>query len=332
MKDVHVTLYDVAEKAGVSASTASRALAGLKVSQGNLEAVEKAAAELGYIPNEAARSLRVVRTMTVGMVFHQLTSQLGMELLGSLTSSLEKLGYSLFISTAQGDPERYDQLIYRFLERRVDALLCVHARGESKAIQRFKGAGVPALSLISRAGDYVSLPLVSSSIRDASRECVTRLRDLGHRHIVLLRSVAPVTLLSDFMSEAGDLATAIVPPRQPNAFLSADAALADLMQLSPRPTAVAALLGDAAALAKAAARAGLRVPEDLSIVAIRDRTPMSSSRRGLSIIHIDPTLLGPRVAEILQGWIESERPWIADLPVESGSWIERDSIGPVRQA
>src|SRR5207253_748691 len=110
-------------------STASRALAGLRVKKANLNAVQKAAAELGYLPSAAARSLRVVRTMTVGMVFNQLTSALGIELLSSVSATLEKAGYSLFISTAQGSVARYDQLLRRFIEHRVDALICVQGQG-----------------------------------------------------------------------------------------------------------------------------------------------------------------------------------------------------------
>ena len=72
----------------------------MKVNVRNREAVQKAAADLGYVPNEAARSLRVVRTMTVGMVFNELTGPLGMELLGALASELDQNGYSLFVSTA----------------------------------------------------------------------------------------------------------------------------------------------------------------------------------------------------------------------------------------
>ncbi|HYM34797.1 MAG TPA: LacI family DNA-binding transcriptional regulator, partial [Steroidobacteraceae bacterium] len=141
MKDGHVTLEDVAKRARVSVSTASRALAGFKVNKKNAQKVQRAAADLGYVMNEAARSLRNVRTQTVGLVFHELTGAFGIELLSSISSRLDAHGYCVFVATAQGENERYDKLVHRFLERRVDALLCVHGAGTGAALNRFVSAG-----------------------------------------------------------------------------------------------------------------------------------------------------------------------------------------------
>lgn len=65
-----VTLLDVANEAGVSVSTASRALTGARRVRGDLERrVQEAVESLGYRPNEAARGLRMARTMTLGSSF-----------------------------------------------------------------------------------------------------------------------------------------------------------------------------------------------------------------------------------------------------------------------
>lgn len=67
-----VTLHDVAAAAGVSIATVSRALNGLPVSKDALRKVENAADQLGYVANEAARSLRSDRSMTMGLIFRRL--------------------------------------------------------------------------------------------------------------------------------------------------------------------------------------------------------------------------------------------------------------------
>ena len=90
MPDGHTTLEDVARKAGVSIATASRALTGKSVGKANREKVEAAARALGYVANQAARSLRNVRTMTVGVVFDQLNSPLATELLDALAMGLKQ--------------------------------------------------------------------------------------------------------------------------------------------------------------------------------------------------------------------------------------------------
>src|SRR5262249_55438242 len=142
-----------------SVSTASRALAGFKVHKNNLGKVQKAAKDLGYVMNEAARALRNVKTQTVGLVFHELTGAFGIELLSSISSRFDAQGYCVFVATAQGENDRYDRLVHRFLERRVDALLCVHGAGTGLALDRFLSAGIPVAALITKHDGYERLPL-----------------------------------------------------------------------------------------------------------------------------------------------------------------------------
>jgi DNA-binding LacI/PurR family transcriptional regulator len=329
VKDGHVTIYDVAAKAGVHASTASRALSGLSVRKANRLAVEQAAAELGYLPNEAARSLRVVRTMTVGMVFNQLTSALGVELLGSVSAALDKAGYSLFVSTALGNPERYDQLLRRFIERRVDALLCVHGRGPAPALERYKSAKIPALALISKGDAFEALPLVSPSIEVAAGACVTELAALGHQRFAVVGLGRPINLIDDFVSAAGDRAAVLVARRHESGAIDTDDLFAKVEAFSPRPTVIVALLADAIAILDTAERTGRAVPADFSLVAIRDRSVQTQPTRiPLSLIHVDPTAAGARAAEVILAWLEDKTPLEADLKVPGGSWLPRASIGP----
>jgi len=319
MKDAHVTLYDVAARAGVSASTASRALAGLAVRKSSRAAVEKAAAELGYVPNEAARSLRVVRTMTVGMVFDRLTSRLGLELLDGLSTGLDQMGYSLFISTAQGDPERYDQLVRRFLERRVDALVCVHGHGDGAALDRYVAAGIPALSLISRRGGYERLPLISPRTQSAARACVAELRALGHRRVALLAPVRAGHLFEDVRTaahegglEVVDIAVGAGGPAIPDALAASGA------------QAVIAMQGDAMRILEVGAA-------QFSVVAIRDRSLVeTSAAASLATIHVEPSRISAVAADALRRWLDDKTPPDSHVRVDAGVWRPGASIRPAR--
>lgn len=319
MKDAHVTLYDVAARAGVSASTASRALAGLAVRKASRAAVEKAAAELGYVPNEAARSLRVVRTMTVGMVFDRLTSRLGLELLDGLSSGLDAMGYSLFVSTAQGDPERYDQLVRRFLERRVDALVCVHGHGGGAALDRYLAAGIPALSLISRTGGYERLPLISPRVSEAARACLADLQKLGHRRLAVLVPPRAGHLFADVRAaaRASGLEVVEIPvapggPAVPEPLLKPGAA-----------QAVIAMQADAARLLEAAG------PGRFSVVAMRDRSLVEAPAASpLATIHVEPGRISAAAAEALRRWLDDKVAPPGHLQVEAGVWRPGASIGP----
>lgn len=327
MKNPKVTLSDVAERAGMSSATASRALRGLKVHKRYQGKAEAAAAELGYVLNEAARSLRSVRTMTVGMVYHDLTSMLGMELLRAMAAGLDEVGYSLFVSTAQAKNDRFDQLVHRFLQRRVDALVCVHSNGTGAALEGYAAAGVPVMALITKAGGYDDLPIVRPSIEAAALECCTRLRTLGHSLVAVLQPDRSVPPLESFAG-AAKTKKLKVHKRTYSAELDPRETLKELMSLKPQPTAVVALHAEAVKLVDAARALKIKVPADLSIIAIRDRSVTPSGPANLSTIHLDPRPMGQLAAEKLKTWLVDGVAVEGDTPIEIGSWLERETTGP----
>jgi LacI family transcriptional regulator len=329
LKNPKVTLSDVAARAGMSAATASRALRGLKVHRKYQGKAEAAAAELGYVLNESARSLRSVRTMTVGMVYHDLTSMLGMELLKAMASGLEEVGYSLFVSTAQGKNDLFDKLVHRFLQRRVDALVCVHGNGEGAALEGYAAAGVPVMALITKAGGYSKLPMVAPTTDGASAECVNRLKALGHKFVALVTPDRLIRPAETFAAAAKDKRLKLL--RQPfkDSEFDARATLKALMAMDQRPTAIVALQGEAAKLVDAAAPLKIKVPADLSIVAIRDRSATSPAvSAAFSTIHLDPRPMGELAASVLKAWLVEGKPLKSDRRLEIGSWIERATTGP----
>jgi len=329
LKNTKVTLSDVAARAGMSAATASRALRGLKVHKKYQGKAEAAAAELGYVLNESARSLRSVRTMTVGMVYHDLTSMLGMELLRAMAAGLDEIGYSLFVSTAQGKSDHFDQLVHRFLQRRVDALVCVHSNGDGAALGGYAAAGIPVMALITKAGGYDGLPMVSPTVAGASGECITRLRALGHRAVTVLAPDRLALPIDSFIAAAKTKRMKLVRHEINEAAFDARTVLRTLRAQQPLPTVVVALHAEATKLLEAAAALKMRVPADLSIVAIRDRTAIPPpSSPPFSTIHLDPKPMGQLAADVLKAWLVEGVALTQDRHVEIGSWIERDTTGP----
>jgi DNA-binding LacI/PurR family transcriptional regulator len=329
MKDGHVTVYDVAKRAGVSAATVSRALTGTKVKNKNQEKIRQAALDLGYVPNTAARSLRRVRTMTVGAVFHRLSSALGIELISALASGLEKRGYSLFVSTAQGDNDKYGQLVHRFLERRVDALLCIHGAGSGVALDRFIAANIPVVALISKSDGYQQLPLVEPSIQQAGKACVARLKALKHRRVYVLhpdRRTPPVNEFAEIASRAKLL---VENQNIKGDSFNAEEFLKRLTRTPNAPTVIAAPHAEAAQLCLAADRLSIQIPKELSIVAIRDRSlQVPATRLALSIINLDPSIIGSVAAELIADQIAGNLKLKKKMAVEIGAWVERDTLGP----
>lgn len=323
MAEAITTLSDVAALAGVSISTASRALNGLKVSGDNAEKVRRAADQLGYVANQGARSLRSVRTMTMGVVFNELTNPLSLELLDALTSGIEQRGYNLFISTARGHEERYDILVHRFLERRVDALFCVNASGEGGALARFKAAGIPVVSLFHASGGYERLPLIGPTTQAAAAAAVGRLVALGHQRVGLVRPAArwgPAETLLEAARQAGLSIRTYELAEGP---LDGVRCLHSLMDDAGAPTAILGPQAGVVSLLEAADDLRLLVPRDLSLIAIRDRAQNTpATRLPLSTIHLSPDQVGRVAADLMCGWLAGE-PIRDRVLVEMGVWIER---------
>jgi LacI family transcriptional regulator len=327
----HVTLHDVARLAKVSISTVSRALNGLPVSKKNLAKVRAAADELGYVANEAARSLRSVRTLTAGVVFHELATGSGLELLEALASTVDDQGYSLLVATARGDEERYEILMRKFLERRVDALFCVRPIGPGAVLERFEKAGVPVVALFSRDGGYRNLPLVAPTSLDASQQAAERLVALGHRRVGLITPNRRVDYMRAFRQKATEAGLQVREFAPLQEGVGALTLLEDLKSEPDFPTAIVASAADAIGVLSACYEQNVRVPSDLSLIAIGDVGP----NRGfgpitISTIHLNPAKVGRAAATDMFARLAGEH-----VPrerfIENGSWIERGSTGPAPQ-
>ena len=119
-----VRLTDVARGAGVSPSTASRALNGdARISVKTRQRVEQVATRLAYRPDPIARGLTLGRTFTVGFVVGELSNPFYAELAQGVEEALEPAGYIYLLANCDEDADRQYELARRLLERKVDALL-----------------------------------------------------------------------------------------------------------------------------------------------------------------------------------------------------------------
>jgi LacI family transcriptional regulator len=324
----HATLIDVAARARVSVATASRALSSGKVSKKNFEKVSKAAAQLGYVPNETARNLRSVRTMTMGVVYHHMISGASFELLDALTASVEDQGYSLFISTARGQDDRYDMLVNRFLERRVDALFCVHPSGAGTALKRFERVGTPVLALFSHNAGYERVPLLSGTLDAASREAIKRLVELGHKKIGIVLTERRLSALTAFRAVATKMKIPMHTFGPTEGQFDAAAYVTSLMHEPNRPTAIVALYPDAVAIMEACLDLKIEIPRNLSLISIGDHGAYPTlGVRSLSAIRTNPAKLGRAAGVLMLEWLAGMPP-SAKNTINIANWLDRATTGP----
>jgi LacI family transcriptional regulator len=266
---------DVAERAGVSASTVSLVLAGkhTAIPLSTQQRVLAAAADLGYRPNALAASLRRQSTDTIGFISDLIatTPHAGAMVQGAQDAAW-KAGKVLLMINTGADAAVELRAIEVMLERRVEGVIYAtmyHQLVDPPAAL----SEVPAVLLDARSASP-DLSSVAPDEEGGAVAAMTCLLDAGHRRIAYLQSDAPVPAaeerLRGYRAALGSRGIAFDPQlvragldEHPGGFEAASAILA----LDDRPTAMFCFNDRmAAGAARASRRLGLRIPHDLSLV------------------------------------------------------------------
>ncbi|KAF1043452.1 LacI family DNA-binding transcriptional regulator [Xylophilus sp.] len=144
-----VTLQHVAEAAGVSSITVSRALRGERaVAPALVERVREAAARLGYVPDPAARALASARGSHVAVLIPLLSNTLFVDLVEAVQRTLRPAGYQTLIGVTHYDPREEEQLLREQLGHRPAGLLVTGFERSEETRQLIAASGVPCVHLM----------------------------------------------------------------------------------------------------------------------------------------------------------------------------------------
>ncbi len=333
----HVSLRDIAEHAGVSFQTAGKALNGEgRIAPATRQRILAAAAELGYVPNTVARSLKTRSTRSIGFVASGLASYVLTPLMRGVEREATAQGYFSIFTLAEGDGAHIDQLVQQLLERRVDGVVSAAIAHQTYAplIDLLRTA-VPSVSAISTFGP--GIPSVGEDYRQTGRLTADHLTALGHREIAAITG-DPVWeplggRLGSFAEAIGRTDTDWAGRLVENGAWTAEGgyrAMNTLLDRTPGITAVF-VLNDYMAIGAmhALRRRGLRIPEDVSVVGCDDIELTRFTDPPLTSIRISFEDIGAAAVRLLLGRVAGED-GIGDgmeLPVEL---MVRESTGPVR--
>ena len=143
------TILDVAERAGVSRSTASRALTGNGyVAQSALGRVLAAAEELGYLPDVAARSFRHGRSTSIGLLVSDIRTPLHSQIAAGVCERLASDEYTLLVAHTPEDPARHLEAARSLAARRTDGVIITPLGGAAAAF--FQRLGIPVVEVEDR--------------------------------------------------------------------------------------------------------------------------------------------------------------------------------------
>ncbi|MDW4571657.1 LacI family DNA-binding transcriptional regulator [Microbacterium sp. M3] len=330
-------IADVARAAGVSKSTASRALTGSGyVSASTRTRVRDAATALGYVPTTSAVSLVTGRTQTVGVVMPSLDRWFFAQVLEGVQDALLERQYDLALYGAAPESAARREMFEHFLARkRFDGLIAVGIEPNARELERLVAFGKPVVTV---GGDGVGADSVSIDDEAAARIATDHLIGLGHRQIAFLggdpdgrrTSFGDGRRLDGYrgaMRDAGLAASVRHVPSEVTLPGGYGAAVELLGDRRTRPTALVGVCDEVAVGAVIAARRlGIRVPERLSVVGIDDHA--YAEMFSLTTLQQRPHEQGRAAVQLLMWQLDDPAAPARHLS-ESSPLVVRNSTAPI---
>jgi DNA-binding LacI/PurR family transcriptional regulator len=321
------TIHDVAMAAGVSRGTVSRVLNNERyVSDEARTAIEAAIEQVGYMPNNAARSLKMQRSQAVAFIVHETHSlfledpNIGGILLGANTA-LSRADFQMVCLVI--DSDRDNDRVARYLGGGfVDGAIIVSARENDPLTRVLEKLALPA-AFVGHPPDLATLPFVGIDNRASARAITQRLMSTGRKKIGMIAAAldrdSGTDRLAGFTDALGDRFDASLVTSVPLYEYSAGVqGMRALLAVSPDIDGVFAASDAVAAGALEALReAGRRVPDDVGVVGFDDSTWALRSQPQLSTVHQPASGLGERAAESVLSQLRGEAPELGGILLET---------------
>jgi LacI family transcriptional regulator len=338
MTRTRATLADVARRAGLSKTAASMVLngrEGTRLSADAHQRVFRAAEELGYRPNLAARSLRTQKTATIAFISDVVaTTRFAGDMIRGALDAAREHNHVLLIAETQGDEAFERHAIEAMLDRQVDGI--IYAAMATRRLE-VPSAVLEQPTVLLNATSADGLPCVLPDDEGAGNTAATALLDLGHCDRIALigrnklkEHDPEVSMAAEARLRGIRAALAEADTRLATEVSCADwlpengfTAMRSLLRRPTRPSAVICMNDRLAFGAyQAVAEAGLTIPDDISIVSFDDDVIAAWLRPGLSTVALPHEQMGrAAVEQLLDGKLAEQH--LVAMPFR-----RRSSIGP----
>jgi LacI family transcriptional regulator len=334
------TIHDVARRAAVSRSTASRALTNTGyVSPDARASVLAAAEDLGYRPNQLARSMILGKTFTLGVIVSDIENPFFARATRAITDSARAAGFGVILANTDEDVAAERAAVALFLDKRIDGMVVAPAAAASaEHLQAARSAGCHIV-LLDRSLDGLDAGAVLVDNHAAARDAVDRLVAAGHHRVALVTKAGYQTNIISSVAERiqGYQAALRAAGAQPDPRYEIHGAvdlqatkrlLHQLLTLDRPPTAL--LTTDSRVglwVLKALQEAKLSLPDDISMVTFDDAEWTSVVTPRVTVVDQPVYQLGATAATMLIEQIEHGR--AATTPVRlPTTFLGRGSVGP----
>jgi len=276
------TRDDVAKRAGVSSAVVSYVLNGgpKPVAEEKRERVLAAVEELGYLPNEIARSLAGQATQSIGVIAPTLANPVWATLAMGVSDVISPHDYLMIVCDVEDQSDLDQRYAQMMVSKRVDGVILVPTANTRSTLAILDRAGIPTIVV---EQDVEGTPCVIVDAPDSGYRVTQHLIELGHTRIAILRehrsSLDSWKRYLGYERALKEAGLAVDPALVADGAASIDGSVVEgsiaaanaLLDVTPAPTAVFAHNDLMAIAVIHVARArGLRVPQDISVVGVDD--------------------------------------------------------------
>jgi LacI family transcriptional regulator len=312
-KSSHPTLSQVAREAGVGTTTVSRVInGGDRVSPETLAHVRRVIESLGYMPNQAARTLKGQRTKTIGLVIPSIADPF-FSSCAEAAQAIARANDSLLIVTAtQNDPRTEIDNLKVLIRHRTDGLLIVPANSQSPALRDLlQQIAVPVVTIDRPVAETALVSVIADNYKGAVT-ATRHLIDHGYKRIVCLTGESALfTIHERIRGYRKAMEAAHLPcifDTSVKDYKSAEYAILSMLDGANPPDAIFATKNSTTIFAfEVLQRFNVRVPESVALLGFDDFELASTVRPSISVIQQPVEEIGRRAAEILFEQLAAER-------------------------
>lgn len=319
------TLKEIADRAGVHVSTASRVLRQPEPVDGwseSAQRVRRAAEELGYRRNVWAASLRTRRTTTLGVVMTRLTDGVVATTYQGIEEAATRAGYSVLLSSPPDDLDAQRDAIELLAGRRVDGLILGGLHSPARDFIDSLTVDVPMLT-VTRHAD-AGLPFVGGDDRRGGQLAAAHLLDRGYPDLAVIGGPAHATTATDrlggFLETLESAGLELPENRIVTSAFDVDGGIdagRRLLARHDRPRAIFAVSDTIAIGILGVARdLHLNIPDDLALIGYNDIPIAAQLPVPLTTVRSPARQIGEMAARRLLDLIDGREPESNRLPVE----------------
>lgn len=289
-----MTIMAVAARARVSTATVSRVINGTaKVNPDTAERVREAVKALNFYPDSSARALGSGRSGMYGLIISDITNPYFPELVKAFETVAAEYGKDVLIANTDYDPKRMEMCVARMLQRKVDGVAIMTSEMDDRLIHEFSHRQIPTVFMDTPKG-MQGVSTVRVDYSAGVKEAMSHLISLGHERIAFISGpmgLSSARLRAESFTRSlkkhGLVDEAGLVQQGNHRVDGGHEAMKRILALRPRPTALLCS-NDLTAIGAMGAihEAGLRIPEDISVVGFDDIELSGYTQPALTTLHV----------------------------------------------